>query len=356
MKLIEMKKILLLLLLINSCLLNWTKAQIITFDDQGHTSGQNLSNPYTIVNNGETFSFTVSGGSATNHVYRTSEPSCGSTGISHLHAGTTSQTTWTIETTSGNEIDLGTIRFDNVFSCFSFSYSLTIEGFQNNTSTGTQAFTVNGLNAIFTPNSDFDQIDKLVITSGDISHLGIDDISWSLNVLPVELLSFFGEEKNNSIHLKWMTATETNNDRFDIETSKNGQEYVKIGEVQGKGTAAEQQEYSFKIDNPQNGISYYRLKQIDFDGQFEYSKVVVVDVLIQKEIVVKPNPTSGVLFVEGLEEGEVSVLNASGCVLKEGILLDQKIDISTLPTGLYFIHILSEHTVYSERVFKSNHN
>ncbi len=160
-------------------------AQIITFDDQGYSNSQNLGNPYTIANNGETFLFTISGNTnpATQHRYVTQENSCSSSGLGHITAGTFSATTWTIETVSGNEIDLGTLRFDNVFGCFAFEYSLTIEGFKNNISTGSQAFTTSGLNSVFSSNSSFDDVDKIVITSTDLANLGIDDINWTASTL-----------------------------------------------------------------------------------------------------------------------------------------------------------------------------
>lgn len=167
-------------------------AQIITFDDQGYTNSQNLGNPYTIVNNGESFLFTISGSTnpATQHRYITQENSCSSSGLGHITAGTFSATTWTIETVSGNEIDLGTIRFDNVFQCFAFEYSLTIEGFKDNVSTGSQSFTTNGLNSIFTPNASFDNVDRIVITSTDLANLGIDDINWTASTLHNEEFVF----------------------------------------------------------------------------------------------------------------------------------------------------------------------
>jgi len=160
-------------------------AQIITFDDQGYTNSQLLGNPYTVINNGETFLFTISGStnSTTQHRYITQENSCSSNGLSHITAGTFSATTWTIETISGNEIDLGTIRFDNVFSCFAFEYNLNIEGYKNNVSTGSQSFTTNGLNSIFSSNASFNDVDKIIITSSDLANLGIDNINWTISTL-----------------------------------------------------------------------------------------------------------------------------------------------------------------------------
>lgn len=177
-------------------------AQVITFDDQGHTNSQLLGNPYSIVNNGETFLFTISGStnSATQHRYITQENSCSSSGLGHITAGTFSATTWTIETVSGNEIDLGTIRFDNVFACFAFEYTLNIEGYKNNVSTGSQSFTTNGLNSIFTSNTNFNEVDKIVITSSDLANLGIDDINWTASTLHNEAFVF--DEDNVKLEMK----------------------------------------------------------------------------------------------------------------------------------------------------------
>ncbi|MBP0902413.1 beta strand repeat-containing protein [Mariniflexile gromovii] len=181
-----MKKQLLFLMLI--LLGGFTaKAQLITFDDQGHVDNGAYGNPYTITNNGETFIFTVSGvtGGPTTHRYRTVDVfGCGNTGFNHLNAGTFQATTWTIETQSGNEVDLGTIRFDNFFECFSFAYSLSIEGFKNGISTGSQALSVPGMNTTFASNASFNDVDKIVITCADLGNLGIDNINWAPVVPP----------------------------------------------------------------------------------------------------------------------------------------------------------------------------
>ena len=171
------------LVLLYIILINFSYGQLITFDDQSYTNGQNLSNPFTINNNGENFVFTISNGAApiaTNQVYRTSESSCGNSGLSYVDAGIVSATTWTIETQSGNEVDLGTIRFDNIWTCFpTYDYALTIEGFKNTISTGSQSFTATDINSVFTSNSNFDDVDKIVITCSNLAAMGIDDISWT---------------------------------------------------------------------------------------------------------------------------------------------------------------------------------
>jgi len=100
-------------------------------------------------------------------------------------------------------------------------------------------------------------------------------------VIPVELTSFTAVNQNSSVQLGWKTATETNNRGFEIERSQNSnvgiQKWEKIGYVAGFGTTTEPKSYSF-VDNNISATSYsYRLKQIDFDGSFEYSKTIEIN-------------------------------------------------------------------------------
>lgn len=92
--------------------------------------------------------------------------------------------------------------------------------------------------------------------------------------IPVELLSFTASTFNNKVELSWITATEKNNRGFDIERSTDGKIFVSIGFIPGSGTSTETRNYTFVDRNPVNGISYYRLKQTDYDGTFEFTKVI----------------------------------------------------------------------------------
>jgi hypothetical protein len=97
--------------------------------------------------------------------------------------------------------------------------------------------------------------------------------------IPVELSSFTGSVKAGSITLSWTTATETNNRGFEIQRKNaSNSTWLTIGFVQGKGTSAETQSYSFSDENLSSGKYSYRLKQVDFDGTSEYSNVVTVDI------------------------------------------------------------------------------
>jgi len=95
--------------------------------------------------------------------------------------------------------------------------------------------------------------------------------------VPVELTSFTAETDENMIVLHWSTATELNNSGFDIERSVDNNNFEKIGFVPGFGTTTEAKSYSFEVTDFSAGVQYYRLKQIDYDGTFEYFNTLEVD-------------------------------------------------------------------------------
>jgi hypothetical protein len=116
-----------------------------------------------------------------------------------------------------------------------------------------------------------------------------------LTLIPVELTSFEGNVVDGDVRLKWATATETNNLGFEIyRTNQNDkQSWKKIGFVQGHGTTTEPQSYSFLDETILSGTYQYRLKQIDYDGSYEYSIIIKVEVGIPTEFLLEqnyPNP------------------------------------------------------------------
>lgn len=93
--------------------------------------------------------------------------------------------------------------------------------------------------------------------------------------VPIELVKFEGYNKDNYNQLEWITATETDNDYFDIERSLDGFNWLKIGRIIGFGTTNTSHNYSF-IDYSNDSISYYRLKQVDYNGQYKYSNIISI--------------------------------------------------------------------------------
>ncbi|RPI75715.1 MAG: T9SS C-terminal target domain-containing protein, partial [Ignavibacteriales bacterium] len=129
--------------------------------------------------------------------------------------------------------------------------------------------------------------------------LGVDEIAATWNqtlpfVIPVELSSFTASVIGTDITLTWTTASETNNSGFEIERISTGEEkWEKIGFTAGFGTTTEAKSYSFTDGNVSTGVYKYRLKQVDFDGTFEYSGEVEVEVITPAEYSMEqnyPNP------------------------------------------------------------------
>ncbi len=111
--------------------------------------------------------------------------------------------------------------------------------------------------------------------------------------IPVELTSFTANAVDGNVLLRWETATEINNSGFQVERKTSGSEFSVIGFVPGFGTTTEPRSYSFSDQNVQAGNYTYRLKQIDFDGTFEYSPEVEVEVIAPAEFALDqnyPNP------------------------------------------------------------------
>lgn len=111
--------------------------------------------------------------------------------------------------------------------------------------------------------------------------------------LPVELTSFSAIYTNTGVELTWLTSTETNNQGFSIERKTSISDWSTIGFVGGNGTTTKPSFYSFVDNNVEANTYYYRLKQLDFDGSFEYSNVIEIDVKPVNEYALSqnyPNP------------------------------------------------------------------
>jgi Secretion system C-terminal sorting domain len=161
--------------------------------------------------------------------------------------------------------------------------------------------------------------------------------------LPIELVSVDVECISGTVEISWITATERNNDYFTIERSKDAINFEKVGVLKGSGNSQNFMNYSFNDTNYLEGISYYRLKQTDYDGNFEYSSIVSVNCAVEKteRIKVYPNPISNELTIEiegNNEPIRFEIINALGTVLYKGVLTN-KITIQTtdFALGIYLL-------------------
>jgi len=161
--------------------------------------------------------------------------------------------------------------------------------------------------------------------------------------LPVEMSKFSVSDKGTSIQLNWTTETEVNNAGFEVLRSATSDTWEVISFVGGHGTTLDQKEYKFNDEKPLEGKSYYRLNQIDNNGRYSLSQILVVD--RERRVNVFPNPVSNYLMVNSPNRERFSVVNQSGILVNEGIVEGfQRIDLSVLPEGNYMF-ILGNETI-----------
>lgn len=160
--------------------------------------------------------------------------------------------------------------------------------------------------------------------------------------LPVEVVSLSAKVDFDDVLVNWTTASELNNAGFWIQKSKDGDDWINVGFVQGKGTSNDLNDYMYWDQAPFTGMNYYRLNQIDFDGVFEYSKVIQISLLQNKQIKVYPNPAKNSFHLTGISGAEIEVLDQLGRIVKKAMMINSELDISALPKGVYFVRVASE--------------
>jgi hypothetical protein len=161
------------------------------------------------------------------------------------------------------------------------------------------------------------------------------DLFISAGVLPVELTYFHIEIRNKTSFLTFETSSEENNSHFEVQKSTDGKNFEAIGIVNGNGTTLEVQNYSFVDSELENGTNYYRLKQVDFDGQFEYSDIVSVDYEVEK-LNFSNIVTDELRFNETVKD--VFLFDLQGRLLRQSSQA-QSLNISELNSGIYVLSI-----------------
>lgn len=184
--------------------------------------------------------------------------------------------------------------------------------------------------------------------------------------LPIELVDFYAEAKKGYVEIKWVTASEKNNDFFTIERSLDGKQFRPIGEVDGQGNSVEMRYYTYEDHSPIHGVQYYQLKQTDFNGDFEYSKIIRVnymEMLSQFDLTVFPNPVStthefAVQLSSSNKESPVSIgiydmlgkKHYSAVVDAETVLNEMKISQARLSAGIYIVSVQQADKIIKKRI------
>lgn len=166
--------------------------------------------------------------------------------------------------------------------------------------------------------------------------------TYASGALPVTLTAFTANKEENSARLEWSTVAESNSDRFEIERSSTGKQWEKIGAVKAALESSALSKYSFIDFGPLDGQNLYRLKMIDMDGTFAYSRIVSLDFKNATPLMVYPNPASDNVFINSPSEqpiASIELFDQSGKRRTQGIPADKSINVQNLDSGIYTIRI-----------------
>ncbi len=192
-------------------------------------------------------------------------------------------------------------------------------------------------------------LDDICITADNVSEMP----------LPVELQVFQAYSEKEQVKLYWQTASELNNDHFNIERSNDGKTFTSIGKITGHGTTISTTTYTFLDQKPLSGINYYRLKQVDQNGRFGYSSIVVVKMkFTENEPKIYPNLIKDFIKIElpktWIENTDISIFDLAGQSIYTKKINQPLsiIQLSMLPKGQYFIRIIHANEVVTRRFVK----
>jgi hypothetical protein len=182
-------------------------------------------------------------------------------------------------------------------------------------------------------------------------------IGGSVNALPVTLVSFEGTCQPTGAVLHWTSESEIFNDYYTVERSENLTDWEVIKTVPGAGNSNQVLHYSATDDRPLPGISYYRLKQTDYDGQYEYKGTVAVSCISQSGFTVFPNPGTGFFNLSGVPKGsKITLLDMMGKPLwqkENGTDEALQADLRFLDAGTYIMQVRTGAAVMHHKIVVS---
>lgn len=184
------------------------------------------------------------------------------------------------------------------------------------------------------------------------------------NPVPVELNSFTATANNKEVILNWSTATELNNQGFEVQRKFGANDFVTVGSVKGNGTTTSQNQYTFVDELVDGGKYYYRLKQIDYGGTFEYSNIIEVEVSILDKFTLEqnyPNPFNPVTTIGYVLQDKsytrLTLLNTLGEEIAALVNEEQdkgyhkvQLDGSKLTSGVYFYRLNAANYVETKKM------
>ena len=185
-----------------------------------------------------------------------------------------------------------------------------------------------------------------------------EDFGYALNsVLPITMTDFAVEILESKMaQLTWQTSSEINNERFVIERSNDGLDYITIGSIKGHGSTNESQRYTYTDPSPELGLNYYRIRQLDHDGQSSLSEVRQVTFEVLPGLLVYPTVVQhefDIVTEESIIKLELIGLAGQRIDLMQQILGGTtSIQLGSLSPGSYFLHYETQHMTGIKRIFK----
>ncbi|MGC4036155.1 MAG: T9SS type A sorting domain-containing protein [Chitinophagaceae bacterium] len=189
-------------------------------------------------------------------------------------------------------------------------------------------------------------------TVGGLDPLAVMGVSMETVILPVKMTSFSATAAGNKSDLKWSTATEINNNGFDVERSADGVNWKRIGFVPSKATGGNsnsQLEYNYQDVQPLAGNNYYRLTQTDLNNKITSSEIRTVSFKIDRgALAIFPNPVKDVINIGGVEKGySLQLMDNKGAIIShstsEGSVA--LLQTSNLTPGIYFVRVSDKQTI-----------
>ncbi len=192
--------------------------------------------------------------------------------------------------------------------------------------------------------------------NADILSPAVSACTYTSSSLPVRLISFKSEAQSAVIELTWQTGEEINNSHFEIERSSNAQNFEAIGRIMGTGNSTAKQIYSYVDVSPKIGLNYYRLKQVDLDGQFEYSRIVSARLTGFGLFKAYPNPVVEILTIELPSELTIEsacLIDLTGRKVRE--FSDSNVSVEGVENGMYTLQVKTKDgRTFQQRVLKIN--
>ncbi len=198
------------------------------------------------------------------------------------------------------------------------------------------------------------------LTANNLGPCIINGLIGSSTSLPVTFTSLIAISEAGKVNVNWSTALEINNDYFLVQKSNNGVDYIDAGKIKGSGNSNVTNSYKFTDYNPYSGSSYYRLRQVDFDGKESYSSITAVNVNADFSLSMFPNPSNGNNVIVKLNSDETTnfeiiVTDISGREVYSSVNNNGSVTIPTseFQKGIFFVKAVSGENISLNKIINN---